>query len=205
MQTQQIFVLLLGVAFLTGCATERAQIELKSTKSIYAVGESLEFRVAVTAIQDQISLKGGVYLLHWLTREWEDPSFGGERGKLNENARPFAKPLSKWSRLPYVVIEYETLQLYETDVYGSGYIEIKPTNCSLVILSEGQTWTGTRTVEGKMAKNFAEPGRYIFRATLNQPCSWTNRVVGVSSMPVEVEVRRAQQADLPNAVLNMEP
>jgi len=200
----QCIVLSLLLFIVTGCITQQATIGLQSLKDVYTAGEPLEFRVAVTAHRNNISIVDSVYLTHWLCRAWEEPNNNPGSGAESwhddsvwHETCTFSKPLDKWSKLPCVVIEYEALHLFETDCYGMDYSEMTPTNRHTAILSINQTWNTTRTVQGKMLHNFANPGKYVFRATLNQSRSWTNSVVGISSKPIIVEIGRTQPTNSP--------
>jgi len=198
----KIVYTILTICLFYGCGTNIVRIDrptstvsLESAKAVYMTGERLELRVTVSASQAEICILDGLYLTHWGDRIYQDPNFGGEGGicsreetKVGESFI-FSKPMSKWSVVPFVVLEFEILDLYESDEYGGYYIEDVPNKKELISITPDQCWHGTRVVSDTMLKNFSKPGRYSFRATLNQPNHWTNAIKGVSSPPIVIEIK----------------
>jgi hypothetical protein len=171
-------------------------LSLKSSKEIYKPGEKLELMITIDTSQSGICILDGFYLTHWTSRIYQSPNFGQDswlsedkEKEGGESAFCFSKPVSKWSEVPFVVLEFEVLDLYGTDVYGPYYEEISPDKSKVIRITPDKSWHGTRAVNGTMLKNFTVPGRYALRATLNQPEDWINRVKGVSSQTIIIEIK----------------
>lgn len=170
---------------------------LKSSKEVYKPGEKIELQITISTSQPEIRILDGFYLTHWTSRIYQSPIFGQEswlsevmEKEGGQSVFCFSKPICNWSEVPFVVLEFEVLHLYGTCIYGPYYEEVSPGNTKVIRITPDKSWQETRAIKGAMLENFIKPGRYAFRATLNQPDDWINRVKGVSSQTIIIEIKQ---------------
>ena len=122
---QFVMILSLVMLLVVGCAGQKAELSLTSSKSIYVVGEPIELQIQIAAKKDGISFADEPFLTDWLEIYSRDPNLALNsaadlmaRSIGMQKTFDFPKPLRKWSVLPGLVVEYEVLLYFETDCYG---------------------------------------------------------------------------------------